>query len=356
MTDDSRSRTVRRVLRGAGAVVAVGGLAGCESLFEDGGSAGSDAATERETDDADPTADGANTEIRSPANECGGSDTALSAEFESVEERLQAVETELRIERLRRRFLRAGRSLHPDGFEQETVDRAAATGEQVAESVVRLPTTRSDGGPFYTAGGATGWFRRPHEVVTNAHVASRLPETFEGTLRDGTSIQLRKAAVSSAPYNEPMDLALLRTEHRGTPLSTGDSAALEAGQPLLLVGHPEHVGDWVRSLGQFVYHGEALTDAGLDQTTADERGIPSPHESGFAAVVPSQGGNSGSPIVTLDGDVVGTIWFGWQSVPGTMDVPESEKPFVYDQPIAPRAHSANHHSIEAIDEWLRTNR
>jgi hypothetical protein len=36
--------------------------------------------------------------------------------------------------------------------------------------------------------------------------------------------------------------------------------------------------------------------------------------------------------------------------------PALDEPFVYDQPIAPRAHSSNHHAIGPTDDWLADHR
>lgn len=354
---------LRRLFRAAGSLAGVGALAGCGGQTGEGDDppTTTDAPTTVETATAAPTESPtsettATPSERTPADrECQTPSAEVRNELERVEAELATVQHELRVARFRRAFLRAGRSLQPGGFDDATVETAATVGERVGESVVKLPETVPSDGPFFTPGGATGWFRRPNEVVTNAHVADRLPETFTGTLRDGTTIDLETVAVSAGPYNEPMDLALLRTDHEGTPLPVGDAGRLESGRPLVLVGHPTHFGDWTVSLGRYAYSGAELADAGIDGDEADERGLPSPRPSGFAAVIPAQGGNSGSPIVTLDGKVVGTIWFGWQSVPGAMET-TSDEPFVYDQPIAPRAHSSNHHTIGAIDDWLDEHR
>jgi S1-C subfamily serine protease len=365
MSDGSPGqRRLRRALRAAGVLVAAGGLAGCGGRTGDGDDTPATTDPPITTDPERPTAtteppttvaDARTESTPTPTATCEPPTTESMEELERVEAELARVERDLRIATFRRAFLRAGRSLQPGGFDQSTVDAAVAVGERVAESVVKLPGVVSNDGPFFTPGGATGWFRRPGEVVTNAHVADRLPETFTGTLRDGTEIELETVAVSAGPYGEPMDLALLRTDYEGTPLPAGDAETLETGQPLVIVGHPVHFGDWVTSLGRYVYSGAALADAGVSDAEADKRGLPSPRPSGFTAVVPAQGGNSGSPVVTLDGTVVGTIWFGWQSVPGAMGS-GLDDPFVYDQPIAPRAHSSNHHAIGAIDDWLDEHR
>lgn len=161
-----------------------------------------------------------------------------------------------------------------------------------------------------------------------------------------------------------MGLALLRTEHDGTPLPVGDAEALESGQPLVLVGHPTHFGDWTTSLGRSVYGGTALADAGVDGTEADAGGRR------------HRGRRTGSPVaaaVRLHGRRSGTGREQWlahrharrqggrnhlvrlAAGSGAMET-GSDEPFVSDQPIAPRAHSSNHHTVGAIDDWLDERR
>lgn len=350
MSRDPDAGRVRRALRAAGALAGVAGLAGCGGLSGGGSPAvTSDPGTDRPTtDDPTPT----QTPTRTP---CPTPDESLPTDPGAVESALAETERDLRVARLRRAFLDGGRSLQPGGVEDATVDRAASVADDVAESVVHLPIPGDESGPFYTPGGATGWFLGPHEVVTNAHVVGQTPDPPTGRLRDGTEVAFEVVAAADPPYSEPFDLALLRTDHEGTPLSTGDPSTLDAGQAVLLVGNPRHFGTWTPTLGRYVYDGETLAAAGVDETTAEEAAIPFPKPSGFACVIPAQAGSSGSPLVTLAGDVVGTIWFGWQSVPGSMTT-GGEEPFVYDRPIAPRAHSSNYHRVDEIQDWVAENR
>ena len=84
------------------------------------------------------------------------------------------------------------------------------------------------------------------------------------------------------------DIALLKTDMTGLPvLSPGSTSALETGDPMVIVRHPARVGEWVISLGTFQEYRKhidwLLTDA------------------------PTNQGNSGSPLVTLEGMVVGCV-------------------------------------------------
>lgn len=150
-------------------------------------------------------------------------------------------------------------------------------GTRVQESVVALSF---DGGK----GGGTGWVVDAGYVVTNAHIA-RQRETFQVETFAGET-----GTAERVGYQKDMnpDVALLETDLTGPPsLPLGDSSSVERGDPLVIVGHPQGVGKWVISLGSFVQHAEGIgwlvTDA------------------------PTKNGNSGSPLVTLDGEVVGLV-------------------------------------------------
>jgi len=80
------------------------------------------------------------------------------------------------------------------------------------------------------------------------------------------------------------DIAVLRTDYTNAPpLPVGSSKELTPGQPLVQVGHPGGIGNWVISLGGYV----------------------SMEGDSFRGDVPGRPGVSGSPILTLDGKVVG---------------------------------------------------
>ena len=95
------------------------------------------------------------------------------------------------------------------------------------------------------------------------------------------------------------DIALLRiTPPSGiTPVKIGSSAGLVQGQPLVVVGNPGGMGNWVATLGSYVQLRDAFD---LDGNPVRE----------FKATTPSMGGNSGSPVFDLEGNVVGVLWGG----------------------------------------------
>lgn len=166
-------------------------------------------------------------------------------------------------------------------FSDGTVRRARETGHEVRRAVVKLEREVGKG-----RSGGTGWIvdaERGH-IVTNSHVVSEAAtysvETFDGDT--GTAERVG--------YHRDLqpDVALLETDLDGlTELPTGDPAALETGDPLVTVGHPGSVGDWIVSLGRFQQFRK-----GMDL---------------LLSTVPTDEGNSGGPLVTLDGTAVGVV-------------------------------------------------
>jgi S1-C subfamily serine protease len=139
-------------------------------------------------------------------------------------------------------------------------------------------TVRVDGG-----GSGTGWFLDEGYLVTNSHVVGEASRAECGTLNGETftASVLGTSTYLSEPYH---DVAVL--DYDASPpneLSLGDSGSLEAEQPLIQVGHPGSVGEWTVSIGKYERSGE-------NWVYSD---------------VPSSSGNSGSPLVTLSGNVVG---------------------------------------------------
>ncbi|WP_327053644.1 S1 family peptidase [Halomicrococcus gelatinilyticus] len=154
-------------------------------------------------------------------------------------------------------------------------ERARRAAHEVRRSVVKL-----------TAGDAvaTGWVVDDGHVVTNAHVVAETGrfdvETFDG--RSGTAVRVGYRA------GRVPDVALLETDlDAPPPLPTTARASVSRDDPVLVVGHPHGVGDWVASLGRYVDYEERT--------------------GWLLADVPVASGSSGSPLATLDGDVVGCV-------------------------------------------------
>ena len=165
----------------------------------------------------------------------------------------------------------------PAEFDDDTRERLRETAVEVRESVVHVG---------FEMGRGTGWVldAEAGHVVTNAHVVRRSDaftvETFDG--------ETREAEVVGYVSDLDPDVALLQTDLEGLQqLSTGDSDDLSTDDPLLTVGHPGQTGKWIISAGRY--------DRYLEQ--ADWH----------LSNVPTSQGNSGGPLVTLDGEVVGLI-------------------------------------------------
>lgn len=185
-------------------------------------------------------------------------------------------------------------------FSDEQRERAREVGLAAREAVVFLQL--SAGGSSYYAG--TGWILDDERIVTNGHVVERGGEITCYTV-GGETLPVELVEASRDP-----DVALLRTEEAvPASLPTGSSEDLNSDQPLLHVGHPSGVGNWIVALGRYdgrpgFFGGDVL------QST-----------------VPGTRGNSGSPLLTLEGNAVGTTFASTsrgQRNPGSAPEPTDE--------------------------------
>jgi serine protease Do len=123
----------------------------------------------------------------------------------------------------------------------------------------------------------------------------------------------------------------MRSDVAGPPLTPGNADDLEPGQPLVQVGHPGGVGNWVIALGRYL--GETDTEA-----------------DGFLTSIPSEGGSSGSPTVTLDGEVVGLLSGGEFVGNSSQNATEPASTTVYGPDDHPER--GEHVGIGAITDWI----
>ena len=159
--------------------------------------------------------------------------------------------------------------------------RAREAGLAARDAVVYVEVEH--GGGRYTAG--TGWALDPRRVVTNGHVVEGATDVTCYTL-GGDELGAEVAGASRNP-----DAALLRVDADvPATLAAGDASELASDQPLIQIGHPSGVGYWIISLGRFERRTSLF--GGGDLVTS----------------VPGRRGNSGSPLLTLDGDVVGLTY------------------------------------------------
>jgi serine protease Do len=160
-------------------------------------------------------------------------------------------------------------------FSRSVRERARTLGARVQRSVVRITTDD---------GGGTGWLIDDGYILTNSHIVQHTTSVAIKTFDNRTGTATRVG------YHRDLfpDIALLETDlDTPLPLSMTTTATLSHGDIVLAVGHPITVGEWAISLGRY------------DRYNA--------HSNWLLATIPTGDGNSGSPLLTLDGNVVGCI-------------------------------------------------
>lgn len=163
-----------------------------------------------------------------------------------------------------------------DAFSEEELSRAKTLGKEARKAVVVI---RGDNGSSGTA-----WFHDDGDLITNSHVVEH-NDSFEAWSIDGEKFTPEVVGASDHGNHPFDDVAVLETDFSPkNELSLGESTAVEKGQPLIQIGHPFGVGNWVISIGKYV-------EKGLGEK--------------LRTSVPSLSGNSGAPLLTLDGSVVG---------------------------------------------------
>ncbi len=142
-------------------------------------------------------------------------------------------------------------------------------------------------------GSGTGFFASSDGLlVTNHHVIASAPR-LEAVPAEGSPLQIR-GVVAEDPVN---DLAVLRIEtEQSRPLPLGSDDVLDPGERIVVLGGP---------LGLAGSLSEGIVSAIRDSSELEH------HEDGAspllqitAAISP---GSSGSPVMTLDGEVVGVV-------------------------------------------------
>jgi len=258
-----------------------------------------------------------------------------TAELESLRTRVDAQEE--RITQLQA-TISVLRESAPDSRFGEAVRSAALdVGESVRASVVYLQM-EGDGRRSH----GTGFLIDSDLVVTNSHVIGDSEDVTCWTLGGDT---LSVSVVGRVEGNDP-DVAALRVADadadEGRALTTGDSTPLSADQPLVQVGHPGSFGNWVISLGPFV---DRARFRSADGGTHAE----------LKTLVPTIPGNSGSPVLTLDGEVVGLTYAGLPKTYKAPDEAPTPAPAKVYEAVAPQTYTL-HETIERVqrqlDEWV----
>lgn len=259
----------------------------------------------------------------------------LLEEQANLQNQLINLEHELRPLRNNARATKYLVEILESGFHADTLEQGRDVGLAARGSVVTLQIL-ADGLPV---GHGTAWFVDEGYLFTNAHnvdsggqVADLRGITHEGDQFDIDVIDFDEAYLP--------DVALLRTAYRGPdPLPMAAVSDLAVGQPLVQVGHPGEVGYWITSMGRFVSERQSFTSDGDEYT-------------GLNSVVPGRQGVSGSPVLTLDGEVVGMTWGGGPF--GNRDPGEAAPvapDYVFDSPIGSYVMS-NHDGSDVLERKL----
>ncbi|MBI1917511.1 MAG: trypsin-like peptidase domain-containing protein [Planctomycetes bacterium] len=162
--------------------------------------------------------------------------------------------------------------------EAKTVEQVA---EQVRKSVVVITVPGRDG---KRGGLGTGFVVGEGLVATNLHVVGE-GRAVTVELADGK----RHEATAVHAFDRNLDLAIVRIDAKGLPaLPLADSAAVKDGQQVVAMGNP---------------HGlKHSVVAGVVSSRRDVEGRPM-----LQVAIPVEPGNSGGPLVDMQGRVVGIM-------------------------------------------------
>ncbi len=162
---------------------------------------------------------------------------------------------------------------------QQLNNEMAGVVKHVRQGLVQVSNGRSSGGAGVIA-------TQDGIVLTNAHVILR--DTAQVTLPDGRTVTGRKVAVA-----KDYDLAAVQLEISGlTPITFSNSKALRAGDWVFAIGHPWGVLNAVTA-GIVIGAGTNLPE------------MPRGSREWIATSLHLRPGNSGGPLVNIDGEVIG---------------------------------------------------
>ena len=137
----------------------------------------------------------------------------------------------------------------------------------------------------------TGWvYDTDGHIITNAHVVDG-SSSFKVTFQDGT-----KVSATLVGKDDSSDIAVLKVDVPSSelhPLTTGDSSTVLPGEAVAAIGSPFGLTETMTS--------------GI--VSAVDRTITAPNNYSIAGAIqtdaPINHGNSGGPLLTLDGQVIG---------------------------------------------------
>jgi S1-C subfamily serine protease len=167
------------------------------------------------------------------------------------------------------------------GFPIEYEEKAVQIAADIRESIVYVT------GMKVNSGIGTGWVVAPNMIVTNEHVANH-DEEYYGQIAirtiDGEIIP--GAVVYEDAYR---DIAMIELERDvDKPALEIVDSLVDVGETVVAVGHPGRIGNWAAMAGVVTdnnyYDGESILTS-----------------------LPISTGASGSPIMNMDGKVVGIV-------------------------------------------------
>lgn len=180
--------------------------------------------------------------------------------------------------------------------------------DTVGESVVSVTTTQASAPSLFGFGGVeqgagTGIIiSNEGLVVTNRHVVPAGTTDVTVTLADGTELD-DVSVVGRTSNSDSLDIAFLKiNDTKGKKLKAaaiGDSSKMEVGDPVVAIGN---------ALGQFqnTVTSGILSGYGRSVTASDGSGTSYESlENLFQTDAAINEGNSGGPLVNLDGEVIG---------------------------------------------------
>ena len=164
-------------------------------------------------------------------------------------------------------------------------DEIYRVGNNIRESVVHVSDPSSYGTGFFVSNNGC--------ILTNAHVTDGnnfvTVELSNGRKYTGTVIKEGNHILNNRANSNAFDLALVKIEIDSVPIPIS-TVNPDVDEMIILVGHPGELGRWVIAAG--TYNGNANY-------------IPSEHSFSLPSVF---GGSSGSPIVNMNGELVGVNW------------------------------------------------
>lgn len=294
MTDEPTRRTF---LTTATAVAGAVGLSGC-SAFTGSSSPPTRTPNQQRIDRLETRVSKLETAIKDKNNRIRSLRTKVDETEQELAELNQTLdERNSRIEDLQQRIDELQAEIGID-FTDEQRQKARELGQEVSQSVVFVEGDSST---------AAGWLHRSGVIVTTAHSVS-VDEEYTCHTVGGDDIP-----TTAAHAVNPPDVAILEpdTEPGISPLYLADSYRnVGFDAPIIQVGHPAGLEAWTISAGRFESH--------------------DPTGGVIKCNIPGRIGNSGGPIVTLEGDFIGmSSRLNFGSIPAP-DTPQ-QTPEVYER-------------------------